>query len=327
MINVPPRSILGALALGFAFLGCIGVGLLIFRFMNEKQVSVRPTDGQASGSAAEIPKAESKTIDARQVWVNTNIQVEKGAALTIDATGQINVAEAGDGADKWVGPDGWGYIPLFYCDGQPCRYVYRTPDSLGCLIGRIGNGKPFKIGSHYTTTAQADGILYLSVNDSISDHTGKILDDSNAAALMFSTNRGAFNVTIRIQESIPKVVSQSVIVNGNDKWKDTGIRVSPGQTLIVSASGTVTWGPPGITDGTNVVDPNGTRPPYGQDAARFPVPEAGIGSLVMRIGRMKYAVGSSERIEVKEPGTIELMVNDDAVGDNSGSFNVRVEVK
>jgi hypothetical protein len=57
------------------------------------------------------------------------------------------------------------------------------------------------------------------------------------------------------------------------------------------------------------------------------MPYAGIGSLVMRIGERKYAVGSRDRIEALESGTIELMVNDDVVGDNSGSFAVNIEVR
>jgi hypothetical protein len=126
---------------------------------------------------------------------------------------------------------------------------------------------------------------------------------------------------------VPQIEPGITVVNGSDKWRDTGIRVNKGQIVSITANGTITWAPPGITDGTNVVGPNGTRPPYTRDAARFPIPEAGIGSLVMRIGRLKYAVGSGDRIEAKESGTIELMINDDVVGDNSGSFTVNITVK
>jgi hypothetical protein len=115
-----------------------------------------------------------------------------------------------------------------------------------------------------------------------------------------------------------------VVVPGNVRWLDTGIEVQKGTSLIIHATGTVTWAPPGVAEGTNVVGPNGTRPPYQQDASTFPMPRAGIGSLIMRIGKVKYAVGSDDTVEVKENGTIEFMVNDDAVGDNSGSFTVHI---
>lgn len=134
--------------------------------------------------------------------------------------------------------------------------------------------------------------------------------------------------TAEIIPSNPQASSRepSIVVRGTDKWLNTGIRVERGQRVNISANGTVIWGPPGLGEGTNVVGPNGTRPPYKEDAANFPIPEAGIGSLVMRIGKVKYAVGSNENIEVRESGTIELMVNDDVVGDNSGSFAVTIRL-
>lgn len=117
----------------------------------------------------------------------------------------------------------------------------------------------------------------------------------------------------------------TVVVPGNVKWLNTGIKAQKGVRLNIHAVGTVTWGPPGLADGSNVVDPNGTRPPYRQDSTLFPIPEAGIGSLIMRIGHVKYAVGASDLVEVKESGTVEFMVNDDVVGDNSGRFTVTIQ--
>jgi hypothetical protein len=122
--------------------------------------------------------------------------------------------------------------------------------------------------------------------------------------------------------------SRQFIIPANVKWMDTGIKVQKGARLYISASGTVTWGAPGITDGTNVVDPNGTRPPYKEDSTYydFPIPEAGIGSLVMRIGSVKYSVGLNATVYVKEAGNIEFMVNDDNITDNSGSFTVNIRL-
>jgi len=40
------------------------------------------------------------------------------------------------------------------------------------------------------------------------------------------------------------------------------------------------------------------------------MPEANVESLIMRIGNVKYAVGSKRTIEVTETGTIQLMIND-----------------
>ena len=122
---------------------------------------------------------------------------------------------------------------------------------------------------------------------------------------------------------LPEQREWTVVVPGNVRWLETGIQVQKGMSLVIQATGTVTWGP-AIPNATNIVGPNGTRPPYEQDAALFPIPKAGIGSLVMRIGKVKYAIGADDTVEVKEGGTVELMVNDDAVGDNSGSFTVHI---
>ena len=115
-----------------------------------------------------------------------------------------------------------------------------------------------------------------------------------------------------------------VLVSARDFWFDTNIRVVKGSTIKLRASGLVNWAPPGGTPWR--VGPQGTRPPYDQDKHRFPLPDAGCGSLIMRLGGSTYFVGESASIVVNEPGNILLMVNDDILSDNSGSFTVDVDV-
>jgi hypothetical protein len=71
---------------------------------------------------------------------------------------------------------------------------------------------------------------------------------------------------------------------------------------------------------------NADRPPYrdGWNYKHFPFPEAGIGSLVMRIGKGVYPVGSEAVIEAEDDGFVEFMVNDDVLSDNSGYFFVKL---
>ena len=115
-------------------------------------------------------------------------------------------------------------------------------------------------------------------------------------------------------------------INGNESWRRTEIEVKRGQKIEISASGIVRWAPDGIEKID--VTPDGTRPPYrdGWNYYHFPFPEAGLGSLVMRIGRGIYPVGSSRILEAEDDGFIEFMVNDDKLDDNSGSFFVRARV-
>ena len=117
------------------------------------------------------------------------------------------------------------------------------------------------------------------------------------------------------------------LINGNESWRRTEIQVKRAQKIEISATGIVRWAPDGIEKID--VTPDGTRPPYrdGWNYKHFPYPEAGIGSLVMRIGKGIYAVGSGGVVESEDQGFIEFMVNDDVLDDNSGFFSVKVRVQ
>ncbi len=116
-------------------------------------------------------------------------------------------------------------------------------------------------------------------------------------------------------------------INGNESWRSTEIEVKHGQKIDISANGIVRWAPDGIEKID--VTPDGTRPPYrdGWNFNHFPYPDAGIGSLVMRIGKGIYPVGSSAVIVAADDGSVEFMVNDDVLADNSGWFSVKVNVR
>jgi len=115
-------------------------------------------------------------------------------------------------------------------------------------------------------------------------------------------------------------------IRGDESWRRTEIEVKRGQTIEITAGGIVRWAPDGIEKID--VTPDGTRPPYrdGWNYYHFPFPEAGLGSLVMRIGKGIYPVGSNCKVEVEDQGFIEFMVNDDKLDDNSGFFSVKVRI-
>lgn len=117
-----------------------------------------------------------------------------------------------------------------------------------------------------------------------------------------------------------------VSLSPKDRWFDTEVTVQSGTTINIYAMGFVTWAPPGGRDMSSRVDPNGTRLPFEKDKHRFPMPDAGCGSLIMKIGNSIYSVGKSRSIKSNESGTIQLMVNDDLLSDNSGIFFVDIEI-
>ena len=132
---------------------------------------------------------------------------------------------------------------------------------------------------------------------------------------------------------VPKAASQKdenggiiYLIMGNESWRRTDLEVKRGQSIEINAGGIVRWAPDGIEKID--VTPDGTRPPYrdGWNYYHFPFPEAGLGSLVMRIGKGIYPVGSQRVVEAEDDGFVEFMVNDDKLDDNSGYFSVKVKL-
>lgn len=122
------------------------------------------TDAAVATTGQAIPAgATTITVPGNQNWTATGITVRKGEVLTFTSSGDVQLsADANDKASV----DG----------SRSGRYAARAalPRTLaGALIGRIGNGTPFGIGSQTTITAPAAGQLFLGVNDdSYGDNTG-----------------------------------------------------------------------------------------------------------------------------------------------------------
>lgn len=111
-------------------------------------------------------------------------------------------------------------------------------------------------------------------------------------------------------------------IKANETWRRTNVEVKRGQKIEITATGVIRWAQDG-SDWT-FVTPDGTRPPH---LTSFPHPDAGIGSLVMRIGKAIYAAGSTTTIESEDEGPIEFMINDDILTDNSGHFLVKLNIR
>lgn len=94
-------------------------------------------------------------------WLNTGIKVKKGQSIEISARGEIVLASL----------DNKKYTPDGYVVGQ----VPENPENTGVdyfnygtLIFKIGNNaKNLKAGSHSKYIADADGIIYLSIYETV----------------------------------------------------------------------------------------------------------------------------------------------------------------
>jgi hypothetical protein len=111
----------------------------------------------------------------------------------------------------------------------------------------------------------------------------------------------------------------SVQVQANQAWNDGGITVKKGDRVTFNTTGQITFGPnAGQTAGP---DGNGSlhRPDY-------PVPAMPVGGLIGRVGTSApFPIGSNTQpIVMPADGRLMLGVNDNQLGDNSGTFTVMV---
>jgi len=126
------------------------------------------TSGLASPGATDnqpVPQG-SVRVPANQQWVPAGVMVKKGQRLVFSATGQVQISPD---AAHVATPDG---NPAVQTPGVP---VPNMP--VGGLIGRIGNGAPFPIGSNrQPITMPEDGLLMMGVNDTnVTDNAGSFV--------------------------------------------------------------------------------------------------------------------------------------------------------
>jgi hypothetical protein len=116
-----------------------------------------------AGTTGQTLPAGAIQVNASQPWTDTAITVRKGDRIAFSTTGQITIRQ---NSSDMIGPDGSATENRA---GAPVQTV-----GVGGLIGRIGTGAPFAIGSNsQPITMPAAGRLYLGVNDSgVSDNSG-----------------------------------------------------------------------------------------------------------------------------------------------------------
>jgi hypothetical protein len=117
------------------------------------------------------------------------------------------------------------------------------------------------------------------------------------------------------QPSVPG----AIVVAGTQQWTPTGITVRRGERVTFNATGEVVLS----------ADPNDKAQPAGAYSQRkapgSPLPNEMAGALIGRIGNGEpFAIGNQTAIPMPASGPLYLGINDDALGDNTGQFNVVV---
>jgi hypothetical protein len=160
-----------------AFASVCGLGL-----SEAARLSPRPQD-----QAAVLPSEKTIAVAADAGWVDTVIDVGPGEALSISASGEINLQRGNP--EAVCGPEGLDLVTV----DQPVPNV-----NLGALIGKVVQPVArrvdvdskievrdeifvlFPIGREATVTAPFKGRLYLGVNENV-----------------FKDNGGEFSVVVR----------------------------------------------------------------------------------------------------------------------------------
>jgi hypothetical protein len=108
----------------------------------------------------------------------------------------------------------------------------------------------------------------------------------------------------------------SISVEGSRGWTDTGITVRRGQRVSFNTTGQVAF-----RSGGDATGPDGN---FNEDRTGTPVPAAGVGALIGRVGNgAPFPIGANKQgIAMPAAGRLFLGINDANTGDNSGNYSV-----
>jgi hypothetical protein len=105
---------------------------------------------------------EGFTVSSKQQWTPTGLTVRRGEPLTFEVSGEFRIGGPGAPMATAGGSS----------DNNAGNPIPTAPT--GALIGRIGNGQPFLIGTQNRVQVPAAGQLFLGVNDSyLQDNEGE----------------------------------------------------------------------------------------------------------------------------------------------------------
>jgi hypothetical protein len=147
------------IALGLIAIGLFALGVVVgTKLTTNAVVAAQPT-----GSIN-----QNFTVDARQEWQDTGITISQDDVVSITyESGQWRI----DPLDALHGADGGSSIRV--CAEVDCIPVPDYPK--GGLIGRIGSGQAFVVGSQYKDLVTNSGTLQLRANDvGIDDNEGSV---------------------------------------------------------------------------------------------------------------------------------------------------------
>jgi hypothetical protein len=142
--------------------------------------------------------------------------------------------------------------------------------------------------------------------------------DTNGDRVLSRAEYSDYNSTGRVSATSGGIVH----VDPSLRWTNSGVDVRQGDTIVLDVNGSVQ-----LSDQSNdVAGPGGSR--LGRRANNAPMPNQSAGGLIGRIGNSRtFFIGNRQSFNAPASGRLYLGVNDDYLGDNSGSFDVSINVR
>lgn len=118
--------------------------------------------------------------------------------------------------------------------------------------------------------------------------------------------------------------SKELDIPGNQPWTDTGVDLQPGQTVTITATGTIQY-----LDG-NSPGPQGAGRSWKDLIRSMPVNSAGRGALIGRWGSddaaQPFLIGPNLKLPVRVTGRLFLGINGPSGDTATGSFHVTIAI-
>ncbi len=149
----------------------------------------------------------------------------------------------------------------------------------------------------------------------------KLLSKS-AVALISTLVLGAV-CSLSAAENTATVSSLKVSVSGDKRWVDSGMDVTSGDKLHITATGTVDF------SDKKGVTPAGAPREWKDTLRDFTVPSAGRGALVGEVGNDRaatpFVIGADGTVTVAVSGRLFLGVNQDSYFTATGKYDVHID--
>ena len=289
----------GLLALAVALCGACGAGTID----GEASADAAPPSGAADdpGEGAADDDEQPGAVEMELAvpgdapWTDTGVEVARGDLVWLEATGTIFLNDTTE-----VGPAGNATDEHDQYNVIPCA-------DHASLIAGIGDpASPIPQGDVGWLLVPRSGLLAFGPNDSD-----------------FDNNQGAFTVHLRAPIAVEVIDERSAAVPGDAGWVDTGVDVTAGDLLAVTAGGAVddaidsadtSWGPTGV--------------PATPDRPHSILKCANHASLIGKVGAAgaPFYVGADLSRLAPATGRLHLAVNDDDIANNGGKLNAGIIV-